>query len=59
MAQNNIIMAFRKRLKKRGYRDISIRFKGSGLYVISAIEPLSEERVRVERGVVFMSHAFR
>lgn len=59
MAQNNIIMAFRKRLKKRGYRDISIRFKDSGLYVISAIEPLSEERVRVERGVVFMSHAFR
>lgn len=40
MSQNNIVMAFRKRLKKRGYSDVSIFRLRSGRYRVSAVDPL-------------------
>lgn len=47
--QHRFLLAFRKRAKNRGYRDISIKFAGlyndepdsEPLYTVSAIDPLS------------------
>lgn len=39
--QNNIVMAFRWRLKKRGYLDVHIKCIGAGNYFIRALEPLA------------------
>lgn len=56
MAQNHILLAFRKRLKKRGYTDIHIYNtynidengkKDYSYYEVNAIEPLSNTRVSV------------
>lgn len=53
-------MAFRKRLKKRGYKDVSIKFnKESGLYVISALEPLANTLINVEYSIDRMFRSFR
>lgn len=58
--QNPVIMAFRKRLKKRGYKDVSIKFnKESGLYVISALEPLANTLINVEYSIDRMFRSFR
>ena len=58
--QNPVIMAFRKRLKKRGYKDVSIKFnKESGLYVISALEPLANILINVEYSIDRMFGSFR
>lgn len=64
MAQNTIVMAFRKRMKSFGYHDITIKhIKGVGrsdLYQVSAIEPLSGTRVSVVYNDCYqMSRAFR
>ena len=59
MAQNCVVMAFRKRLKLRGYTDISICISGSDGYLISAVEPLSGKRVSVVRDIGFMVDSFR
>lgn len=48
MAQSNIVMAFRKRLKKRGYQDIRIELYKPGFYMVSALEPLARMGVQVE-----------
>ena len=48
MAQSNVIMAFRKRLRKKGYKDIHICLTSSGSYLIQAIEPLAGFGVQVE-----------
>lgn len=46
MGQNCTVMAFRKRLRKRGYRDIHIMKSAlSGLYEVSAVEPVFLQRV--------------
>ena len=64
--QNCIILAFRMRLKKRGYADISIfqvkhpltrRFTGN--YLVRAVEPLSGISVTRECSLEYMDHAFR
>ena len=61
--QNVAIMAFRKRLGKRGYTDISIRKKiekkDTGLYVIIAVEPLAGNKVTAEYTIAQMARAFR
>lgn len=41
MAQSNVVMSFRKRLRKRGYRDIRILNYRPGRYLVFALEPLS------------------
>lgn len=46
MAQPVEVMAFRKRLKKRGYTDISISWDtDQEVYRVRAREPLAEEMV--------------
>lgn len=46
MGQNNTVMAFRKRLRKRGYTDIHImKSHLSGLYYVSAVEPVFMQKV--------------
>lgn len=67
MAQNTTVMAFRKRLKKRGYEEISIKsYKGEEnkviseiLFMVTAIEPLSGNRVCRLCGYEFMNDSFR
>lgn len=58
-----VLLAFRKRLKKRGYTDIHIkRFKnddGKELYSCSAIEPLSGTRVTTVRSVIAFYYLMR
>lgn len=39
--QNIVVMAFRKRLKNLGYKNISIRRDKDGEYSITAAEPLA------------------
>ena len=54
------IMAFRKRFKKRGYQDVSIKLdKGSGNYVVTAVEPLARVAVSCEYTEVAMYNSFR
>lgn len=58
--QNTTIMAFRKRLKKRGYVDVSIKkLKDSDLYLVTAVEPLAKIQVSRECSIVFMYNKFR
>lgn len=46
MAQDRVVMAFRKRMKKRGYKEIQIKKSAlSGLYDVSAIEPVFLQEV--------------
>lgn len=60
MAQSNIVKAFRKRLRKREYEEITIRYDSTdGHYFISAVEPLSGERVRTKRTELEMYHMMR
>jgi len=63
--QNNVVMAFRKRLKKYGYRDISIRQvrndngATTGEYTVTAVEPLGGTVVHVYYTLMMMHHAFK
>lgn len=66
MAQSNIIMAFRKRLKGVGYTDISIVFLSNETekatqpqYCVTAKEPLAGEIVRRQCSEIEMYHMFR
>lgn len=58
MAQPVEVMAFRKRLKSYGYRDISIRRKGE-TYRICATEPLAGVVVVRVMDAMDMSLAFK
>lgn len=66
MSQNATVMAFRKRLSKRGYKNISI-YKIKGLeaiekpdtYKISAIEPLGNTEVKTEYTMTKMYYTFK
>lgn len=55
------IMAFRKRLSKRGYREISIkRVKDSSdIYVVTAVEPLAHQQITVNMSIGRMWSDFR
>ena len=64
--QNRVILAFRKRLRKRGYTDISVfQVKHpltrvfTGKYLVRAVEPLSGISVTRECSLDYMDHAFR
>lgn len=63
--QNHVVMAFRKRLKSFGYSDVSIcqkKDKGKivpSVYVVSAVEPLGGNSVKVEYSISRMNHSFR
>jgi len=63
--QGNVVMAFRKRLKKVGYRDISIRQVRNelgvptGEYSITAIEPLGGISIHTYYTLAMMDHAFK
>lgn len=61
MSQNSVIMAFRKRLRKRGYTNISIRLVSGyrDLYNVSAVEPLSRYYCHVELSLYDMGSMFR
>lgn len=53
-------MAFRKRLKKRGYSEVSIRkSKDSNEYNVSAYEPLAHTLVSRKCSFEFMLQSFR
>lgn len=59
--QSPTVMAFRKRLKSFGYKEISI-YKirpFAGYYLVSAIEPLSGTKVSVKMGLCMMQNSFR
>lgn len=59
--QNQSVMAFRKRLKSFGYKEISI-FKirpFDGYYLVSAVEPLAGVKVSVKMGICDMQKAFK
>lgn len=58
--QNVHILAFRKRLKKRGYTNISIKKKkDSDLYIVSAVEPLAKVDIVTSYSIYDMSKSFR
>lgn len=66
MAQSNIIMAFRKRLKGAGYTNISIVYLAEETanatqpqYGVTAKEPLAGETVRRQCSEIEMHHMFR
>ena len=65
MPQEREVMAFRKRLKSAGYTNIRIFRDDSwvnrdrDLYIVSAVEPLAGQTVRVTLSGVQMYHAFR
>lgn len=46
MAQDKRIEAFRRRLWRRGYEQVSIALGRGDLYHVTAVEPLSGLRVR-------------
>lgn len=59
MAQSNTVMAFRKRMKKRGYEDIhiySIKDRPQ-IFIVTAIDPACKCKVSAE--VDFRSMCFR
>lgn len=59
MAQDIIIMAFRKRLRLRGYTQISIKRLRPDLYLVSAVEPLAGFGVQLEMSLPDMHAAIR
>lgn len=61
MAQSTTVMAFRKRLKSFGYKEIQI-LKIPGYidkYAIKAVEPLGNQLIRVEMNSTQMHNSFR
>ena len=61
MAQAPTVMAFRKRLKKRGYKEITItKVKGyPDSYAISASEPLALVRIHIIMNSIEMAAALK
>ena len=66
MAQCHALLAFRKRLTKRGYKEIHIKQARddagnikSDIYVVSAVEPLSGSVVTTERSVIALNAMIR
>ena len=46
MMQPNEVMAFRKRLKNRGYIDISIKKMEADTYSVSLVEPFAQTTIK-------------
>lgn len=59
MAQDRTVMAFRKRLKNRGYDFITIKHIQGIFYQVTAREPLAGAVVTKKLDYVEMSHMFR
>lgn len=65
MSQGTVVMAFRKRAKKWGYKNIRIYkvYRNGkfvpGLWEVIAHEPLSGQEVSVELDQIAMSRKFR
>ena len=61
MAQKPTVMAFRKRLKSYGYKEIQIiKIKGYiDKYAIKAVEPLGGQLIKVELNSLQMHESFR
>ena len=66
VAQCHTLLAFRKRLSKRGYKDIHIKQARddagkvkNDIYVVSAVEPLSGSVVSTERSVIALHAMMR
>lgn len=64
MAQNRIVMAFRKRLKKRGYSGVRIEKLPMPTgkperYLVQALEPLAGFGVQVEMSLHDMASSMR
>lgn len=66
MAQCHALLSFRKRLAKRGYKDIHIKQARNDagkvkpdIYVVSAVEPLSGSVVTTERSVIALNSMMR
>jgi len=60
MAQDVVVMAFRKRLKSYGYRDVSIRLSTDGEgYQVRAKEPLAGKLIETKLGRYDMYVMFR
>lgn len=59
--QHRILLAFRKRLKNRGYTNISIcRSKTiQDNYIVTAREPLANVKVSIEYSLSTFSHLMR
>lgn len=62
--QPSILLAFRKRCKKRGYTEIHITrrkelLKKSEYYVVSAIEPLTHTKVEAVYHLTTFHHLMR
>lgn len=61
--QNTIIMAFRKRLKNRGYKNVSIKIikegENKGKYIVTAEEPLSYTNITKICDEYFMNTKFK
>ncbi|WMJ23338.1 hypothetical protein RBG61_01365 [Paludicola sp. MB14-C6] len=61
MSQNTTVMSFRKRLTKRGYKDISIKVikDVADTYKISAVEPLGGTLIQANYNIIAMYNSFR
>lgn len=58
--QNRVVMAFRKRCKNRGYREISIRYdKEKKSYLVLAVDPLAGIPVSCYFTIEAMHYKFR
>lgn len=59
--QNNVVMAFRKRAKNRGYTEIQIyRVENErDLYLISAVEPLFHRVISGKMSLLEMHYCWR
>lgn len=56
------VMAYRKRLKKRGYSNINIKRvirSKADAYLVTAVEPLSGQQVKQIVNAVIMHNSFR
>lgn len=60
MAQSNVVMAFRKRMKSYGYYGISIVYDEKlNVFHVSAFEPLADQFVKRDCTEVDMNRLFR
>lgn len=63
MGQHHSLLAFRKRAKNRGYREIKIEkagtVEGKELYRCTALEPLSGQRVTTVKSIEYFNAILR
>lgn len=63
MGQHHSLLAFRKRAKNRGYREIKIEkagtVEGKELYRCTALEPLSGQKITTVRSIEYFNAILR